>query len=49
MSEIASVASPVMDLAAVKATQRAAWSTGDYAVIGVTLQIVGETLCEAAG
>ena len=36
-----------VDLAAVKERQRAAWSTGDYAVIGTTLQIVGETLCEA--
>lgn len=35
------------DLAAVKARQQAAWSTGNYAVVGTTLQIVGETLCEA--
>lgn len=34
-------------LAAVKARQQAAWSAGDYAVVGTTLQIVGETLCEA--
>ena len=32
---------------AVKARQRAAWSAGDYGVIGTTLQIVGESLCEA--
>jgi ubiquinone/menaquinone biosynthesis C-methylase UbiE len=32
---------------AVKARQRAAWSSGDYGVIGTTLQIVGESLCEA--
>jgi SAM-dependent methyltransferase len=38
---------PPIDLAAVKARQQAAWSTGDYAVIGTTLQIVGEQLCEA--
>lgn len=38
---------PVADLAAVKVKQQAAWSAGDYAVIGTTLQIVGETLCEA--
>jgi SAM-dependent methyltransferase len=37
------------DLAAIKAKQRATWSSGDYAVVGTTLQIVGETLCEAAG
>jgi ubiquinone/menaquinone biosynthesis C-methylase UbiE len=35
------------DFAAVKTRQRAAWSSGDYAVVGTTLQIVGETLCEA--
>lgn len=40
-------APPVADLTAVKLKQQAAWSAGDYAVIGTTLQIVGETLCEA--
>ena len=35
------------DLSAVKAKQQAAWSAGDYAIIGRTLQIVGENLCEA--
>jgi len=35
------------DLAAVKAKQQATWASGDYAVIGTTLQIVGENLCEA--
>ena len=35
------------DLAAVKARQQGAWSSGDYAVVGTTLQIVGEELCEA--
>jgi ubiquinone/menaquinone biosynthesis C-methylase UbiE len=35
------------DLGAVKARQRAAWTSGDYAVVGTTLQIVGEDLCEA--
>ena len=35
------------DLAAVKAKQQATWSSGDYAVIGTTLQIVGEHLAEA--
>jgi SAM-dependent methyltransferase len=34
-------------LAAVKVRQQAAWSTGNYAVVGTTLQIVGENLCEA--
>ncbi len=35
------------DLPAVKARQHAAWSSGDYAVVGTTLQLVGESLCEA--
>jgi ubiquinone/menaquinone biosynthesis C-methylase UbiE len=37
---------PVADLAAMKTRQQAAWSSGDYAVVGTTLQIVGEELCE---
>jgi SAM-dependent methyltransferase len=36
-----------IDLSAVKSRQQAAWSSGDYAVIGTTLQITGELLCEA--
>ena len=47
MSTAIAAVPPVIDLAAVKARQQAAWSTGDYAVIGTTLQIVGEQLCEA--
>jgi SAM-dependent methyltransferase len=35
------------DLAAVKNRQMAAWASGDYAVVGTTLQIVGEQLAEA--
>jgi ubiquinone/menaquinone biosynthesis C-methylase UbiE len=35
------------DLKAIKARQQGAWSSGDYAVVGTTLQIVGEELCEA--
>ncbi|UYG04083.1 class I SAM-dependent methyltransferase [Halomonas sp. LR3S48] len=35
------------DYAAIKARQQAVWGAGDYARIGVTLQIVGEQLCEA--
>jgi ubiquinone/menaquinone biosynthesis C-methylase UbiE len=37
----------IVDLAAVKKRQQTAWSSGDYAVVGTTLQIVGEELCEA--
>ncbi|CAG1008955.1 hypothetical protein BURK1_03597 [Burkholderiales bacterium] len=36
-----------VDLKALKARQQLAWSSGNYALIGTTLQIVGETLCEA--
>jgi len=35
------------DLSAVKQRQQGAWSSGDYAIVGTTLQIVGEQLCEA--
>ena len=35
------------DLVDVKAKQQGAWSSGDYAIVGATLQIVGEDLCEA--
>jgi len=38
---------PPPDFAAIKAKQQATWSSGDYSVVGTTLQIVGETLCEA--
>lgn len=38
---------PEVDLQALKARHQAAWSSGDYAVVGTTLQIVGEQLCEA--
>lgn len=37
---------PTADLGAVKARQQGAWSSGDYAIVGTTLQIVGEQLCE---
>jgi SAM-dependent methyltransferase len=39
---------PGPDLQAVKAKQQRTWSAGDYAVVGATLQIVSEELCEAA-
>jgi ubiquinone/menaquinone biosynthesis C-methylase UbiE len=47
MSAVISPATPAVDLAAVKTRQQAAWSAGNYAVVGTTLQIVGENLCEA--
>ncbi len=47
MSAVISASTPAVDLAAVKNKQHLAWSSGDYAVVGTTLQIVGESLCEA--
>jgi 2-polyprenyl-3-methyl-5-hydroxy-6-metoxy-1,4-benzoquinol methylase len=35
------------DFTAIKTKQQSAWSSGDYALVGTTLQIVGETRCEA--
>jgi ubiquinone/menaquinone biosynthesis C-methylase UbiE len=36
------------DFEAIKQRQQATWASGDFAVIGVTLQIVGESLAEMA-
>ncbi|GAB3371348.1 class I SAM-dependent methyltransferase [Lysobacter rhizosphaerae] len=41
------VAVAMPDLRAIKTTQQATWASGDFAVIGTTLQVVGETLAEA--
>jgi ubiquinone/menaquinone biosynthesis C-methylase UbiE len=35
------------DLAAIKTKQQGTWASGNYAIVGTTLQIVGEELCEA--
>ena len=35
------------DYGAIKVKQKATWASGDYSVIGTTLQIVGERVCEA--
>src|ERR1700744_1022954 len=40
-------AAPQADLGAIKTRQQGAWASGNYAVVGTTLQIVGETLCES--
>jgi len=40
-------AAPTPDFSAIKAKQQATWASGDFAVIGTTLQIVGESLAEA--
>jgi len=38
----------VIDFNAIKRRQQATWASGDFAIIGTTLQIVGESLAEAA-
>ena len=38
----------VVDFKAIKQRQQATWASGDFAVVGTTLQIVGESLAEAA-
>jgi SAM-dependent methyltransferase len=43
----AQAASPTPDFAAIKVKQQATWASGDFAVVGTTLQIVGESLVEA--
>jgi ubiquinone/menaquinone biosynthesis C-methylase UbiE len=47
MSLALAVSRPVSEPISLKARQHSAWSSGDYAVVGSTLQIVGEQLCEA--
>jgi len=44
----ATVSPATPDFQAIKTKQQATWASGDYAVIGVRLQIVGESLAEAA-
>ncbi|GGY35137.1 class I SAM-dependent methyltransferase [Pseudoduganella albidiflava] len=39
---------PTPDFTAIKARQQATWASGDFAIVGTTLQIVGELLAEAA-
>ena len=43
----AAAQSPAPNFTAIKEKQQATWASGDFAVIGTTLQIVGETLAEA--
>lgn len=47
MNTLNSTIDPAIDYAAIKLRQQAAWASGDYAVVGTTLQIVGEQLCES--
>ena len=48
MSLAVETRTPTPDFAAIKARQQATWASGDFSVIGTTLQIVGESLAEAA-
>jgi SAM-dependent methyltransferase len=41
------IVSPTPDFETIKTRQRTTWSAGDFGRIGVRLQIVGESLCEA--
>ncbi len=43
----AATPAPVIDLAAIKVRQQATWASGDFGIIGTTLQVVGESICEA--
>jgi ubiquinone/menaquinone biosynthesis C-methylase UbiE len=47
MTTVASTGATPVDLPAIKARQQATWASGNFAVVGTTLQIVGERLCEA--
>ena len=38
---------PAPNYTAIKEKQQTAWGSGDYSQVGVTLQITGESLCEA--
>lgn len=58
MNQVANVCPPVVaanpsnnsnvDFEAIKQRQQATWASGDFAIVGTTLQIVGESLAEAA-
>jgi SAM-dependent methyltransferase len=45
MNPFASTSTP--DYETIKTRQQATWASGDFGLIGVLLQIVGESLCEA--
>jgi len=47
MSSISPLQTITPDLAAIKAKQQTIWAAGDFGRVGVTLQLVGESLCEA--
>jgi hypothetical protein len=45
--ESIALATTTVEEEAIKTRQQATWSSDDYSVIGTTLQITGEMLCEA--
>ena len=47
MNAVLDTSTATPNFAAIKQRQQATWSSGDYAVVGTTLQIIGETLAEA--
>jgi len=47
VNDLSTPVAPAPNYAAIKQRQQATWASGDYAVIGTTLQIVGESLAEA--
>ncbi|MFO1424344.1 MAG: class I SAM-dependent methyltransferase [Candidatus Competibacteraceae bacterium] len=47
-AKTATTTDTTVDFSAIKQRQQATWASGDFAVIGTTLQIVGESLAEAA-
>src|SRR5262249_40410570 len=47
MEPIMTIADTSPDIPAIKKRQQATWAAGDYAVVGTTLQVVGENICEA--
>lgn len=47
MNQIVDIPMPAIDFATIKTRQQAVWASGDFAVIGSTLQMVGESLAEA--
>jgi ubiquinone/menaquinone biosynthesis C-methylase UbiE len=47
MATTTATADTIVTLNAIKARQQATWAAGDFGIVGTTLQIVGESLCEA--
>ena len=47
MATTTATADIIVTLNAIKARQQATWAAGDFGIVGTTLQIVGESLCEA--